>query len=63
MARLIKSNIVSNKTNIILTNLSSSKLKMVLELCDDNFIDYTFDKNYYSEEYYNFYKIYTLNKI
>jgi hypothetical protein len=45
----------TNKTNIILTNLSQDTFEKVLELCMNEKIHYTFDKNYYSEEYYSFY--------
>lgn len=44
-------------TNIVLTNLSQDKLKKVLELCESEKINYTFDKDYYSDEYFDVYKI------
>ena len=47
----------TNKTNIILANLSQDTLTKVLELCKCEKITYTFDKDYYSDEYYDFYKV------
>lgn len=44
---------ISSETNIILVNLSQDKLKKVLELCKNEGIHYTFDKDYYSNEYYD----------
>lgn len=41
-----------SSTNIILTNLSARKLTMVLELCVNQGIHYTFDN-----ENYDFYKV------
>jgi hypothetical protein len=46
-----------SSTNIILTNLSAKKLEMVLELCVNEGIHYTFDKDYYSNDNYDFYKV------
>jgi len=46
-----------SKTNIILANLDTHKLKNILELCNSNNIHYTFDKDYYSDEYYDVYKL------
>lgn len=47
----------SNKTNIILSNLSVDKLTRVLELCEQEGIKFTFDKDYYSNEYYDIYSV------
>lgn len=44
---------MSNKTNIILVNLTESKLKMILELCEKEKIQYSFDKDNYSSEKYD----------
>jgi hypothetical protein len=41
------------QTNIILANLTESKLKIILELCEREKIHFTFDKDYYSNEYYD----------
>jgi len=44
---------MTNKTNIILINLTKSKLKLILEFCERENINFTFDKYYYSSEYYD----------
>lgn len=41
------------QTNIIFANLTESKLKIILELCEREKIHFTFDKDYYSNEYYD----------
>lgn len=53
-----KTNKISDKkTNIVLSNLTESKLRKVLELCSNEKINYTFDKDYYSKKYYNIYNV------
>lgn len=41
------------KTNIILANLTEEKLTKVLQLCNDEKIHYTFDKDYYSNKFFD----------
>lgn len=46
-----------NKTNIILSNLSQDKLTKVLEFCDNQQINFSFDKDEFQYESYEFYNI------
>ncbi len=41
------------KTNIVLANLSADKLKLILTICEQEKIHFTFDKDYYSAESYD----------
>lgn len=48
-----KSNIETNKVNVILTNLDENKLAKILKIADEDNIHYTFEKDYYGQEYFD----------
>jgi hypothetical protein len=41
------------RTNIVLTGLNENTLKIILKVCKNNNIHFTFDKDYYPEEDYD----------